>query len=44
MADGSPDMLHDLKRRQARERAYATRFSTILEGFDDSTPPRRLRI
>jgi len=38
MAIGSPDILHNLKRRRARERANATRFSTILEGFEDSTP------
>jgi len=29
--------LHNLKRRQARERANATRFSTLLDGFEDST-------
>jgi hypothetical protein len=37
MADGSAEVLHNLKRRWARERASATRFSTTLEGFDDST-------
>jgi len=29
--------IHNLKRRRARERVNATRFSTLLEGFDDST-------
>ena len=29
--------LHNLKRRRARERANATRFSTLLDGSDDST-------
>jgi len=29
--------LHNLKRRRARERANATRFSTLLDGFHDST-------
>jgi hypothetical protein len=36
MADGSAEMLHNVKRR-ARERANATRFSMTLEGFEDST-------
>jgi hypothetical protein len=36
MADESAEMLHKLKRRRARERANATRFSTTLEGFEDS--------
>jgi hypothetical protein len=36
MADGSADMLHNLRRRRARDRANATRFYTILEGFKDS--------
>jgi hypothetical protein len=31
-------MLHSLKRRRARERANATRFPTMLDGFEDSTP------
>jgi len=38
MADGSADILHNVKRRRARERANATRFYTVLEGFEDSTP------
>jgi hypothetical protein len=38
MADGSRDMLHNLTRRRATERANATRFSATLEGFEDSTP------
>jgi len=38
MADRSADMLHNLIRRPARERANATRFSAMLEGFEDSTP------
>jgi hypothetical protein len=38
MADGSPDVLHNLNRRRASERANATRFSTMLERFEDSTP------
>jgi hypothetical protein len=38
MADGSADMLCNLRRRRARERANATRFSAMLEGFEDSTP------
>jgi len=29
--------MHNLKRRRAREWANATRFSTLLDGFDDST-------
>jgi len=37
MADGSAEMLHNLKRRRARERANATHFSTTIEGFEDST-------
>jgi len=37
MADGSAEVLHNLKRRRARGRANATRFSTTLEGFEDST-------
>jgi hypothetical protein len=37
MADGSAEMLHNLKRRRARERANATRFSTTLKGFEGST-------
>ena len=38
MADGSADMLHNLRRRRERERANAACFTTTLEGFDDSTP------
>jgi len=38
MADGSADMLHNLRRRRAREGGNATRFSAMLEGFEDSTP------
>ena len=38
MADGSADLLHNLRRRRAREGANATRFSAMLEGFEDSTP------
>jgi hypothetical protein len=38
MAKGSPDIPHNLERRRARERTNATRFSTMLEGFTDSTP------
>jgi len=38
MADGSADVLHNLRRRRARERANATRFSAMLEGFEGSTP------
>ena len=37
MADGLADMLHNLRRRRAREIANATRFTTMLEGLDDST-------
>lgn len=37
MIDESAVKLHNLKRRRARERANATRFSTLLDGFDDST-------
>ena len=37
MADAPADMLHYLRRRRARERANATRFTMNLEGFDDST-------
>jgi DNA repair exonuclease SbcCD ATPase subunit len=29
--------LHNLQRRRARARVNATRFSTLLDGFDDST-------
>jgi len=29
--------IHNLKRRRATERANATRFSTLLDGFDVST-------
>jgi hypothetical protein len=36
MADASADTLHNLRR--ARERAKATRFYTVLEGFENSTP------
>jgi len=38
MADRSVEMLHNLKRRRAWEKGNATRFSTILEGLEDSTP------
>jgi len=38
MANEPADTLHNLKRRRARERANVTRFSTILDGFDDSAP------
>ena len=38
MATGSPDILHNLMRRRSRERANATRFSTFLKGYEDSTP------
>jgi len=38
MADGATDILHNLKRRWARERANATRFSMMLEVSEDSTP------
>jgi len=38
MADGAPDMLHKLRRRKARERVNATRFSTMLEDSEDSIP------
>jgi len=38
MTTASPDILHNLKRRRARERAKATRISTILEGYEDYTP------
>lgn len=37
MTDGSAEVLHNLKRRNARERANATRISTTLERYDDST-------
>jgi hypothetical protein len=37
MADGSAEILHNLKRRQAWERANATHLSTTLEDFEDST-------
>ena len=30
--------IHNLKRKRGRERANATRFSTLLDGFDDSIP------
>ena len=29
--------IHNLKRRRSRERVNATRFSTLLDGFEDST-------
>ena len=38
MADGSPDMPHNLKIRRARETANATCFSMMLDGFEDPTP------
>jgi len=31
-------MPHNLKIRQARERANATRFTMMLDGFEDSAP------
>jgi hypothetical protein len=37
MADEPAGRLHNLKRRRTRERANATRFSTLLDGFDDCT-------
>ena len=37
MANESADMLHNLKRRRTRERTNANRFSTMLEGFEDSS-------
>jgi len=37
MANDPAVKLHNLKRRQTRERANATHFSTLLDGFDDST-------
>jgi len=37
MANESADMLQNLKRRRTRERTNATRFSTMLEGFEDSS-------
>jgi len=43
MAYGSADLLHNLRRRRARERANATRFSAMLEGFEDSTPLEHYR-
>jgi len=36
MTEESAVKIHNLKRRRARERANATRFSTLLDGFDDS--------
>jgi hypothetical protein len=38
MAEGTGDILHSLQRIRGRERANATCFTTMLEGFDDSTP------
>jgi hypothetical protein len=38
MADGSPDMPHNLKIRQTEERANDIRFTIMLDGFEDSTP------
>jgi hypothetical protein len=35
MTDGSADMLYNFRR--ASERANATNFNTVLEGFEDST-------
>ena len=37
MANEPADILHNLKRRRTRERANATRFSTMLDGFGDSS-------
>ena len=38
MMTEEPDVkIHNLKKRRAREWANATRFSTLLEWFDDST-------
>jgi hypothetical protein len=37
MTDEPVVKLHNLKRRRGRERANATRFSALLDGFDDST-------
>jgi transcription termination factor NusB len=37
MTDEPAVKLQNLKRRRARERANATRFSALLDGFDDST-------
>ena len=37
MKDEAAVKLHNLKRRRTRERANATHFSTLLDGFDDST-------
>jgi hypothetical protein len=37
MLDVPAVILHNLKRRQARERSNATRFSTLVDKFDDST-------
>jgi len=36
MADGAPHVLHNLRNRRTRERANATRFSTMLEDSEDS--------
>jgi hypothetical protein len=36
MTEGLGDLLHNLKRRRARERVNATCFSGTLEGFEDS--------
>jgi uncharacterized protein YnzC (UPF0291/DUF896 family) len=37
MANEPADMLHNLKRRQTRERGNATRFSTMLDGDGDTS-------
>jgi len=38
MADGAPDVIHNLRRSRARERANARRFSTMLEDSEGSIP------
>jgi len=38
MSDAASDMLQNVRRRRARERANATRFSTMLEDSEDSIP------
>ena len=38
MMNEAPDIkIHDLKRRRASERVNATRFSTLLNGFENSS-------
>jgi hypothetical protein len=37
MSDDPVAILHNLKQKRSRERANITRFSTMIDGFNDST-------